>query len=159
MANTITQGTDLMIFIKGGTAQAPTYTPIACATNHSLSISAETSDTSHKDMPSYWGSKAVKQLNWELSTENLFSIDATGGKAYVDLFDAMTSGQELEVVFALKNASDTTLPWEPATASATAPQYSGKAIITSLQLNAPNGDNASYAATFTGVSELSKVAS
>ena len=159
MANTITQGTDLMIFIKGGTAQAPTYTPIACATNHSLSISAETSDTSHKDIVGYWKSSSIKTLSWELSTENLFSVDATGGKAYVDLFDAMTSRTELEVVFGLKSASDTTLPWELATASADAPQYKGKVVITSLQLNAPNGDNASYTATFTGVGELSKVAS
>jgi hypothetical protein len=105
----------------------------------------------------YWKSSAVKTLSWELSTENLFSVDATGGKAYVDLFDAMAGRTELEVIFALKDVADTTLPWSPASGSAAAPQYSGKVVITSLQLNAPNGDNASYTATFTGTGELTKI--
>jgi len=33
----------------------------------------------------------------------------------------------------------------------------GKVIITSIEVNAPNGENATFTAQFTGVGELTKV--
>lgn len=69
MANII-EGGDLMLFIGGKS--------IAFATNHSLSISAETTDTSHKDIKGGWTSSSVKTFSWEITTENLFSADGEG---------------------------------------------------------------------------------
>jgi hypothetical protein len=37
-------------------------------------------------------------------------------------------------------------------------QYSGTVVCTSLELNAPNGDNATYTASFEGVGELKRTA-
>jgi hypothetical protein len=93
-------------------------------------------------------------LSWEISTENLFTVDGKG-QDYYDLFDAMTGKQELSVVFGLKSSAtiDADNGWTLDTANI---NYKGNVIITSLTLNAPNGDNASYSATFTGVGELSK---
>ena len=36
--------------------------------------------------------------------------------------------------------------------------YKGKVVITSLELNAPNGDNATFTASFEGVGALTKTA-
>ena len=151
MANTITQGSDLMLFIGGKS--------VAAATNHTLSISAETADTSHKDIVGTWKTSTVKTLSWEITTENLFTLDGTG-KAYDDLFTAMVGKTELTVVFGSKTSASAVPQdgWVPAVAGPTGTiDYTGKAIITSLQLNAPNGDNATYTATLTGVGELTKV--
>ena len=43
--------------------------------------------------------------------------------------------------------------WLPMTTG----QYKGKVVITSLELNAPNGDNATFTASFEGVGALTKV--
>lgn len=146
MAN-ITQGGDLMLFMGGKS--------IACATNHTLSISAETSDTSHKDIKAAWKASAVKTLSWEVSTENLFTLDGAG-KQYDDLYTAMIAKTPITVVIgkAKTTGEAPTTGFEPATTGF----YTGSAIITSLTLNAPNGDNATYSATFTGVGPLDKQA-
>ena len=153
MANTIEQGNDLMIFIKKSGDTTPTA--IACATNHTLTVSTETSDTSHKDIVGKWKSSAVKSFSWEISTENLFTLDGTGND-YADLFDAMVAGTELTVAFGLKSGS--TVPSTGWTMDSAKDSYTGNVIITSLTLNAPNGDNATYSATFTGVGQLTHTA-
>ena len=148
--NKVINGGDLMLFIGG--------TSIAFATNHKLSISAETVETSSKDNGGKWVAKAVRKLSWNMSTENLYSINGAG-KTYDDLFAMMTGRQEIDAVFALEKDYETKADevpeagWTPITTG----QYKGKVVITSLELNAPNGDNATFTASFEGVGALSKV--
>ena len=134
--------------------------PIAFATSHSLSITVNTSEVStkdHGDFPSVIG----KNITWEITTENLYS-DA--GEAA--LWTAMKTMQPVTVKFApaTEYSNDTAqqgivdvdgaTDWTAGTAIA-----SGKALITSLQVNAPAGDNATLSATFTGVGELDQAGS
>nr|DAJ77706.1 MAG TPA: major tail protein [Caudoviricetes sp.] len=149
-------GSDLMLFLKGtGDTAAKS---IAFATSHSLSISAETVETSSKDSGGKWVSKAPRKLSWTMSTENLYSLDGEGS-TYDDLFTLMTGREEIEVVFSLEKDYESkadevpTGGWTPITTG----QYKGKAVITSLELNAPNGDNATYSASFEGVGALTKI--
>lgn len=149
-------GSDLMLFLKGTGDTAPKS--IAFATNHSLSISAETVETSSKDSGGKWVSKAPRKLSWTMSTENLYSLDGEGS-TYDDLFTLMTGREEIEVVFSLEKDYATKADevpeggWTPVTTG----QYKGKVVITSLELNAPNGDNATFTASFEGVGALTKV--
>lgn len=149
-------GSDLMLFLKGNEDTTPKS--IAFATNHSLSISAETVETSSKDTGGKWVSKAPRKLSWTMSTENLYSLDGEGS-TYDDLFTLMTGREEIEVVFSLEKDYATkadevpTGGWTPVTTG----QYKGKVVITSLELNAPNGDNATFTASFEGVGALTKV--
>lgn len=148
--NKVINGGDLMLFIGG--------TSIAFATSHKLAINAETVETSSKDNGGKWVAKAVRKLSWNMSTENLYSI-AGAGKTYDDLFTMMTGRQEIDAVFALEKDYETKADevpaegWTPITTG----QYKGKVVITSLELNAPNGDNATFTASFEGVGALSKV--
>lgn len=52
-------GSDLMIFIKEGTA----YKSLAFSTSSKLSISAETVETSSKDTGGKWVSKSPRKLS------------------------------------------------------------------------------------------------
>ena len=144
----VIEGGDLMLFVDSKS--------LAFATNHTLSISTETSDTSHKDVKGCWTSTTVKTFSWEVSTENLYA-DEGNGSTFDILFDAMTNKTLVSVVFGqstgavVEGSSSNSGGWS---ANTTTNYYTGKALITSLEVNAPNGDNATFTATFTGVGEL-----
>ena len=143
------KGGNLMLFIGGNS--------IAYATNHTLEISAETKDVSNKDEGGgNWAAEEVGLLSWSATSENLYSTDGQG-KSYEDLYDAMVAKTPIAAVFCLKNEADsvTTVPTGGWTTSV--PKYTGNVIITSLSLNAPNGEYATFTANFTGVGALTKV--
>lgn len=147
----ILKGSKLMVFIGSD--------PIAFATSHSLSITMNTTEIStkdHGDFPSVIG----QNITWEITTENLYS---DGGETA--LWNAMKTMQPVTVQFApASNYSNTTSQqglladgqanWTAGTAIA-----SGKALVTSLSVNAPAGDNATLSATFTGVGALDQAGS
>lgn len=142
----IIKGSKLMVFLNDA--------PIAFATSHSLSITVNTTEVStkdHGDFPSVIGNN----ITWEITTENLYSDNAESA-----LWAAMKTMQPVTVKFAASNYKnetsqkgivgvDSATEWTVEKAIA-----SGKALITSLSVNAPSGDNATLSATFTGVGEL-----
>lgn len=66
----------------------------------------------------------------------------------------MIAKTPIDAVFAPKSEATTDVPEGGWTSSG---GYKGKAVITSLSLNAPNGDYATYTAQFQGVGALTKV--
>ena len=136
MAGQVINGGDLMLFIDGKS--------IAFATSHKLSINVETVETTSKDSGGKWVSKAARKISWNCSTENIYS----------------TARTPIEAVFCLEKdyaAKKDEVPeggWLPSTTGT----YSGKVIITALEANAPNGDNATFTASFEGVGALTKTA-
>lgn len=149
----IMKGGDLMLFVKIGSSMKS----IAFATSHKLSISGDSVETSTKDSSGKWTSKQVNKLNWNVTTDNLYSLDGAGAN-YSDLFGMMTDMKEIEIVFSLESGyanKANAVPvggWTPIAS----PQYRGKVIMTSLELNAPNGENATYTASFEGVEALTE---
>lgn len=143
------KGGDLMLFVGGES--------IAYATSHTLEISGETVDTSNKDEGAGdWDSSEIGKLSWTASSENLYSTNGEGNN-YADLFDLMVAKTPIAAVFSQKSESATTVPtggWTP-----TFPKYTGNVVITSLSLNAPNGEYATFSVQFQGVGALTKVAS
>lgn len=142
-------GKDLMIFVN----QKPT----ALATSHSLSITAETSDAASKD-DGVWGSAVVTKFSWEGSTEALVSMDESAN-SFDAMYDAMMTRQPVDIVSGRPaNHTDDGVP-EDGWKAPTTNLYKGKALITSLQRNDPNGDNSTMTVTFTGVGKLERVVS
>lgn len=143
------KGGDMMLFLNNKS--------IAYATNHTLEINAETTDTSNKDEGGGdWSSNEVRLLNWAATSENLYSLDGQGDN-FADLFDIMVAKTPVQAVFARKSETATDVPtggW-----SSRVPKYTGNVVITSLSLNAPNGEYATYSVQFTGVGALTKVIS
>lgn len=142
----VIDGSDLMLFVDGKS--------IAFATSHKLTINRETVETSSKDNGGNWTSKTAKKISWNMNTENLFSNDGSGVK-FDDLFTKMVAGDEIEAVFGLTTTADNVpaTGWVPVATGT----YKGNVLITSLEANAPNGDNATFSATFEGVGALVKV--
>ena len=146
------KGGDLMLFV--GSTSASTKS-IAYATNHTLEINAETADVSNKDEGGGdWATQEVKLLSWNASSENLYCTSGAG-ESFSDLYDLMIAKTPIFAVFSKKSGNATDVPsggW-----SSSAPKYTGKVVITSLQLNAQNGEYATFTANFTGVGALTKV--
>lgn len=141
------KGGDLMLFVSGHS--------IAYATNHTLEINGETTDTSNKDEGGGdWASSEVSILSWNATSENLYSVDGKGDN-FEDLFDLMIAKTPIAAVFSKKSETSTDVPTDGWTPSA--PKYTGNVVITNLSLNAPNGEYATYTVQFQGVGALTKV--
>lgn len=141
----IVKGKDLMIFKKDGS----TYKALAHATNHTHSASREMKESSSKDTGS-WGSSEPGRINWTINTENLFIEND-----YDTLMSAFISGERLTVAFSIaSNATEGTIPsggWLISEGG-----WEGEVLISQIDANAQNGENATYSATFTGVGEYKK---
>lgn len=168
MSNQVIKGKQLMVFMNGKS--------VAAATTHSLNITTETADTTSKDTGGMFSEIEVTKVSWTMSTENLFCIDGTGA-TYDELFDALVAGTKVKLVFTSKTTTEKSLDEAPEAGwtsniqinsaggviSATGDPgyigtaYYGYAYITDLSLNAANGDNATYTATFTGSGVLKKL--
>ncbi len=147
MANII-KGDELMLFDAQGNA-------FAYATSHTLTITGNTVDVSSKDH-GFWGASEVGSITWEITTENLYTDDD-----YDKLFDMMVTAEPITVAFAkasnydvngLASTGGSVQAWTPSQTD----YRSGKAVLTSLTVNANTGENATYSATFTGSGALTK---
>lgn len=136
----VIKGSDLMLFKDNKS--------IAFATSHSLSISADTVETSSKDDVGAWVSKQVRKLSWTCSTDNLFSFSA-----YDAMFAAMKARTPFEVILTTAGTQGDDGNWAVGTES----KYNGNVVITSLELNAQDGDNATFSVSFEGTGALTKV--
>ena len=150
--NTIVKGDALMLFDANGES-------IALATSHTLSISGDVAQINCKD-GGIWSGGSVNQLNWSIDTDNLYST-----VEFDRLFEMMTARTPVDVYFGLKAQTGTGDVDTDGVAPTTGTQkvwtkgtgtYTGKAVITSLNVNAPSGDNATFTASFTGVGALAK---
>ena len=77
---------------------------IAYATSHSLSISADTKETSSKDSGGKWQTSEVGTLSWTCSSENLCG-NSTAGIGFDELFEYMVDRKPITGVFALEGDS------------------------------------------------------
>ena len=147
----ICKGKKLMIFIKKGNS----YVSIGYATSHTLSTSASTISVSHKDLADAgsgkWDSQDIDTLSWSITTENFYANEAEG-ITFADLFGYYSAGTELDVKFGIAADSATGVPTGGWVAPSASGSYvmSGKVVITSIDLNAPVDENASFSAQFTG---------
>ena len=150
----IIKGKKLMLFVK----ESDTYKAIAFATNHTFSTSASTINVSHKDLADLaegqakWDDQDIDTFSWSITSEHLYANEGAGYTAK-DIFALYANGTVLDVKFGLADASTTGAPaetgWVPSTTNTTG-MLSGKAVITSYDINASVDDNASFSITLTG---------
>lgn len=143
-----------MLFVNGKS--------IGFATSHTLSISAETKETTSKDSGGKWQSSEVGVLSWNCSSENLCA-DKAEGVGYDELFQMMIARKPITGVFALEgNSTDLaenkldkvkTGGWTPKASDG----LTGDMVITNLEKTATVNENATFKIDFQGVGELKKV--
>ena len=150
----VIKGSDMMLFVGGKS--------IAYATNLTLHISADTKETSSKDSGGKWQTSEVGVLSWTCSTENLCG-DEFEGIGYDELVEMMIARKPITGVFALEGNStdyyDGKLDAAPKDGwkAKAGNGYTGSMVITNIDFNAPNGENATFKVDFTGVGALTKV--
>lgn len=150
----IIKGESLMLYIGGKS--------IAFATSHTLELSLDTREISTKDNGGKWSEVEAGIISWTMQSENLVGNPGEG-KGYDDLVDAMIARVPVDVVFGLEGDSTNfddgkldavpTGGWKPKANSG----RKGKALITSVSLNAPNAEYATMSISLTGVGALEKV--
>ena len=126
------------------------------ATSHSLSITVNTTEVSSKDHGDYPG--VVKQnTTWEVTCENLFC-----GQNWDELQALLDDSTPVTIEFVpVSNytskgivQAETGDPVQPTAWTAGTALASGPAYLTSFNVNAAAGDNATISATFTGAGPL-----
>lgn len=143
----VIKGGHLMVFVADASGN---LNPIGFATSHTLSKTLNTQQISTKD---HGDSAAVlpQNISWEITTENLYSLNG-----YQALNNAFKEMKEVTVYFGESTYAQNTAQasivgvdgatdWAP-----TGFGESGYAYITSLDVTAAAGDNATFSATFTG---------
>ena len=155
----VRDGRDLMLFYWNGTS----YTSIAHASSHTLSLNTQTETISSKDF-SKFGATDISQINWEISSDNLYTDD--GFDTFYSYMMADTTSDpnanKMVCIFGLKSSStpgtdsvnvDSDGNWVPGTSYV----YKGLATVSSLSINADAGSKATVSATLSGYGELEKV--
>lgn len=150
----IVKGKKLMVFVKAGDGS---YKSIGFATNHTLSTSASTISVSHKDLADAgngkWDSQDVDTLSWTITSENFYA-NVVEGIGFADIWGYYAAGTELDLKFGVAADSSTGVPTGGWAVPSTGTVLQGKAIVSSIDVNAPVDDNASFSITFTGKGAL-----
>lgn len=131
-----TRGIDFLIKVNVGTPEALEYKAVGAQRGASLSRSAETLDKTSKDSDG-WQESLAGLKSWSISTDGLLIFD---DEAYLALEEAYMNGENVLIQMASKAGS----------------LFEGEAIITTIDLEAPYDDLATYSAEFTGAGKLSK---
>ena len=147
----ITEGNALMVFYKAASTTGSGQT-IAFATSNSLSVTTETDEVMTKDtgLSPY---TTTKYNTWEVTCDNLYTED------FGSLYALQRDMQPVELKFGTPaNYSTNRTSGVSGSTNWTVPStgnyFSGTAVITSLELNADSGDNATFTVTFKGQSPL-----
>jgi predicted secreted protein len=165
----------MMLFIKEANG---TVKSIAFATSHTLTVSTDTQQTSTKDDGGKFQSSDYGIISWSATSENLCSYDGAGYN-YQDLINLMLSQTKVTATFSIEGNSGTSYPyankkdsvdettddtWTPANTGSIGSTsnkslgYTGTVLITNVEVNAPNGENATFTVQLQGDGPLTPTA-
>ena len=147
MATKYIKGGDLMLFEKSGS----TYSAFGFAKSHSLQIDADSLEVSSKDSGK-WKEFLTTKLSWSINAEHLY-VESD----YDAIMQKMIAREPVDVLFAIATNSNDE-DGKPAEGWTAGSGYKGSAVITSVSVNANDGEIASYSITLQGSSALTKQA-
>ena len=150
----IVKGKKLMCFVKSGEG---TYKSIGFSTNHTLSTSASTISVSHKDLADAgagkWDDQEIDTLSWTITSESFYANEAEG-ITFADLWNYYAAGTVLDLKFGVAADNTSGVPTGGWAVPSSGTVLSGKAIISSVDLNAPVDDNVTVSIQFQGKGAL-----
>ena len=153
MSRNVIKGGDLMLFLKESNG---TMKSIAFATSHTLTVSTDTQQTSTKDDGGKFQSSDYGIISWSATSENLCSYDGAGYN-YQDLINLMLNQTKVTATFSIEGDSGSTYPYaakkdsvDDVTGDAWSAANTGTVLITSVEVNAPNGENATFTVQLQG---------
>ena len=141
MASTQVQGLSILVYVKDGESKIA----VGGQKNCTLSMEADTIDVSNKN-DFGWASFIPGAKSWTISCDGQFLTEDDGQDK---LMKAFLDSTEVEIVM-----SNEVLEAEGQEAKAATIEYVGKAVITSLELEAAFDDVFAYSVEFQGKGKL-----
>ena len=151
--NDLINGDKLLLYLTSG------KTVVAYATSCSVQIDQETIDTSSK-FSCKWNATLGGRCSYTISADALYcnaaNADANSGISFDGLMKLMLEGEAIDWYIGQESGvtSATTCENNPHVLDTNKPYYSGKAVITSLSLEAGNNEIASSSISMTGSGEI-----
>lgn len=141
-------GDNLLLYLTSG------KTVVAYATSCSLQVDSDTIDTSSK-FSCKWQSNMGGKAGYTISADALYTNNEDG-VSFDDLLAMQVSGEGVEWYMGQESAWTGTCETNPHTLDTTKTYYNGKAVVTSVSLEAGNNEIASCSITLTGQGEIQK---
>lgn len=143
----LVNGDNFLLYLTSG------KTVVAYATSCSLQVDSETIDTSSK-FSCKWASNMGGKASYTISADALYCQDAEGGISFDTLLEYMVKGDQVEWYMGEEMDHDGTCETNPHTLDTAKTYYNGKAVVTSVSLEAGNNEIASCSITLTGAGEI-----
>lgn len=141
-------GDNLLLYLTSG------KTVVAYATSCSLQVDADTIDTSSK-FSCKWQSNMGGKAGYTISADALYSSNEDG-ISFDDLLAMQVAGVGVEWYMGQEAEWSGSCETNPHTLDTSKTYFNGKAIVTSVSLEAGNNEIASCSITLTGQGEIQK---
>lgn len=141
----LSYGGDLMLFANSGS----TVQPLAFSTSAKLSISNKTRDVGSKDSGD-WAEKMAGKFEWNVSSDQLLNFSSTGTTQSMDeVFSYFVNKKIMNISFGHKTGTSPSY-----TVDGSKKKFTGTAYISSLDINAGDGETATYSIQMEGTGPL-----
>lgn len=147
--NDLVNGDNLLLYLTSG------KTVLAFATSCSVQVDAETIDVSSK-FSCRWANNLNGRASYTISADALYVSNAGDGMSFDGLLDLMLAGDAVDWYIGEEQDFDGDCDANPHTLDTAKPFYTGKAVVTSVSLEAGNNEIASCSITLTGAGEITK---
>ena len=146
--NDLIHGDSFLLYLTSG------KTVVAYATSCSLQVDSETIDTSSK-FSCKWQSNMGGKASYTISADALYCSNADG-ISFDKLLEYMVQGEQIEWYMGEEAAHEGSCETNPHTLDTEKTYYNGKAVVTSVSLEAGNNEIATCSITLTGAGEIQK---
>lgn len=143
----LVNGDNLLLYLTSG------HTVIAYATSCSLQVDSETIDTSSK-FSCKWASNMGGKASYTISADALYCQDVDGAISFDTLLEYMVKGEQVEWYMGEEQEHTGTCETNPHALDTTKTYYNGKAVVTSVSLEAGANEIASCSISMTGAGEI-----
>lgn len=143
----LVRGNEFSLYLTQG------KTVIAYATSCSLQVDSETIDTSSK-FSCKWASNLGGNASYTISADALYCQNIGSGVSFDTLLKYMVAGEQVSWYMGEEMDHDGACEDNPHTLDTGSTYYNGKAVITSVSLEAGNNEIASCSITLTGAGEI-----
>lgn len=143
----LVNGDNFLLYLTTG------KTVVAYATSCSLQVDSETIDTSSK-FSCKWASNMGGKASYTISADALYCQNTEGAISFDTLLEYMVKGEQIEWYMGEEAAHTGTCETNPHTLDTTKTYYNGKAVVTSVSLEAGNNEIASCSISLTGAGEI-----
>lgn len=143
----LVNGDNLLLYLTSG------KTVVAYATSCSLQVDSETIDTSSK-FSCKWASNMGGKASYTISADALYCQDVEGAVSFDKLLEFMVKGEQIEWYMGEEQEHTGSCETNPHTLDTEKTYYNGKAVVTSVSLEAGNNEIASCSISLTGAGEI-----